>query len=197
MLREILLSEITTRIWCALLEGVDQQRAVQDFGPVGQSVLHGHLDARNRVLNLMIRPQVRHLPEVQALNEDRQVFESWSDLLLRQLPAPCPVDRHLSTPWHLPRSRHCALAADVRIAPMLAASMLGSENHLRLEITPNGTYHRRVSDAILACLGRPLMDQEVRPITSLNAFLLEPPSEGPPGLDGSSIGGKPGMLGRF
>ena len=198
VMREILLSEITTRVWCALLEGVDRRFDSQDFGPVGQSVLQGHLDARNRVLHLMIRPQVRNLPEIQSLNEDRRQFEHWCDLLLSQLPSVCPVDRHLSTPWHISKTDPTGLAAQSPIAPLLATGILASAPHLRLEITPYETYHRRVSDSILACVGGPLMGHSDRPITMLSASLLEPPNERPASQDAwSSMGGKPGMLGRF
>ena len=85
LMEEILISEIVTRVWSYLLEALDERLGIHEYSPIGQSAFRGHIDARRRVLNLILRGRQRGLPAVWRLNRQRMNAERWTDLLLGQV----------------------------------------------------------------------------------------------------------------
>ncbi len=85
LLEEVLISEIVTRLWSYLLEALDDRLGMHEYSPIGQSALRAHIDARRRVLNLILRGRQRGLPAVWRLNRQRMNAERWTDLLLGQI----------------------------------------------------------------------------------------------------------------
>jgi hypothetical protein len=82
---EILVSELLTRVWAAVACIHDQIVGDDVFEAVARSVLIGHLEARNRVLKLMMIGHRQHRQEASALNRVRNKVERWTDLLLGNL----------------------------------------------------------------------------------------------------------------
>lgn len=81
-LEEILLSDVLTRIWTALMESYDHRHGAQQAGPIARSVFVDHLEVRSRVLHLLLHPEEELLPKSNQLNQLRSHTERWTDFLL-------------------------------------------------------------------------------------------------------------------
>lgn len=85
IIEEILLSEVLTRVWSAVLSGHDSHWGTADAEPIGRSVLVGHLEARHRALTLLVQGPGINSHEAVELNRLRRRAERWTDLLLGQV----------------------------------------------------------------------------------------------------------------
>lgn len=92
ILGEILVSEVLTRVWGALLTGTDQALSIKHYEPIARHVLLGHLDARQRGLNLLLNDTVLHPEHLSGIDRLRRKVERWSDLLLGQMLPHCKID---------------------------------------------------------------------------------------------------------
>ena len=83
---EILFSEMLARVWtaCGLLH--DEKSGDDSFCPICRSILIGQLEARSRVLRILVKGDKENHPTAQKLNEIRKKIERWTDLLLARLP---------------------------------------------------------------------------------------------------------------
>lgn len=79
---EVLQAEVLTRVWSAILNGIEQMCPVKDCDPIGRSTLIGHLEARNRVLRLLMSGKTLGIAAANCVNEMRLQTERWTDLLL-------------------------------------------------------------------------------------------------------------------
>jgi hypothetical protein len=84
---EIIVSELLTRVWAAILIEQDQRRGQDDRQAMAHSILIGHLEASNRILRLAIDWQAIS-PVAKRLNRLHHQVERWTDLLLGWLPRP-------------------------------------------------------------------------------------------------------------
>ncbi len=91
VIEEVLASEVLTRVWTALLAGYDRTRRRQDSEYFGKGIYLGHLEARNRVLKLLITGPGISAEQAVRLNRLRQRVERWSDLLVGCLVGVCDV----------------------------------------------------------------------------------------------------------
>lgn len=82
LLEEILASEILTRVWTAVGCAVDREHNNHEIGPIVRSIYIGHLEARHRVLNLMLQGQGFGIEAAVVLNRLRHRIERWSDMLI-------------------------------------------------------------------------------------------------------------------
>ena len=82
LMHEILQTEILTRVWSAILNGIEQMCPVRDCDSIGRNTLLGHLEARNRVLRIVIAGEKKDLHLVKRVIEMRNQTERWTDLLL-------------------------------------------------------------------------------------------------------------------
>lgn len=82
VLEEILASEVLTRVWTAVATAHDRLRGANDIEPIARSALVGHLEARNRVLRLMLLGQRCDIESAAILNQFRGRCERWTDMLL-------------------------------------------------------------------------------------------------------------------
>lgn len=85
VIEEVLLSEVCTRLWCATLSIIEQQRHPGELDPIARSVFVSSLEARRRALRLILF--AKGLPGVgsTAMNELRMNCEIWTDYLLADL----------------------------------------------------------------------------------------------------------------
>lgn len=79
---EILTGEIVTRLWTGMLRLHDARRGETAAEPIARSVLLGHVEARYRVLGLIMKTYGSDSHEAGALNRLRDRCERWSDILL-------------------------------------------------------------------------------------------------------------------
>lgn len=82
MIEEILVSEILTRVMAAIGAGLDADPTEGDIEPITQSVFRTHLEARNRVLRLLLFGRGGSVDEALRLNRLRRCAERWTDFLL-------------------------------------------------------------------------------------------------------------------
>lgn len=82
MIEEILTSETLTRVMAAIGAGLDAQHEHGDMEPITQSVYLTHLEARNRVLRLLLFGRGGSVEEALRLNRLRRCVERWTDFLI-------------------------------------------------------------------------------------------------------------------
>ena len=108
VMEEILVSEVLTRVWTAVLCAHDRRHGADDAGPVARSVMLGHVEARHRALTLVVqaekgtgdscaqrlqgpsgnrRPSSFPLETAVKLNSLRRRAERWTDVLVGHLAA--------------------------------------------------------------------------------------------------------------
>ena len=85
ILEEVLVSQMLTRVVAALGRGLDAEHATDEFSPITHTIYLSHLDATNRVQQLMLQGRGISVPEVVKLNRLRQGVERWTDSLLGQM----------------------------------------------------------------------------------------------------------------
>jgi hypothetical protein len=163
LLEEILAAEVLTRVWTAVLCLADRQRGSQDAEAVARSVLIGHIEARYRVLTLLV-----HGPGVDAesavkLNHLRRRTERWTDLLVGHLAGLGDVAEFSIEP---DRAREFARDMDFsnnRLAGrqawllMLASLRAGFRQGMAVQ-SPNADLNAKIAAAILSCFPAEMFD---------------------------------------
>lgn len=91
MLEEVLLTEVLTRVYAALGAWLDKDLESGDIKPVVHSVHLSHVEARNRVLHLMLHGRGSSVDEAVRLNRLRSEVERWTDALIGALATHDPV----------------------------------------------------------------------------------------------------------
>ena len=86
VVEEILLSEILTRIWAAMMSSREKYHGAEEMEAVARNVHASQVEARNRALRLMVAPHQCELESPMEINGLRVHLERWTDLLLAQLP---------------------------------------------------------------------------------------------------------------
>jgi hypothetical protein len=163
VLEEILSGEMLTRVWTAVLCAYDRCRHVEEAEPAARSVLIGHMEARHRVLTLMVRGSVIDAEAAWKLNRLRRRTESWTDLLVGHL-----AGRYAVSEFAFDPQRAQDFAKDLRdrsqrqggrqVWPLTLASLrtafrqgLGAES-------PNAELNARLAAGILSCFPADLFD---------------------------------------
>lgn len=79
---DVLSTELLTRLWGAVLIAKDRAAGRFDAEPVARDVLLLHLDARQKVLRLLVDGPFVTLEQTARLDRLRRRIERWTDLLL-------------------------------------------------------------------------------------------------------------------
>jgi len=163
LLEEILASEILVRVWTAVLSAHDRRRGTDLAEPVARSVLIGHLEARHRVLILMVNGRGIRVEEAVKLNHLRRRTERWSDLLIGHLSQVDDMSQFAVDPQ---RARD--FADDLRrqqrqggqraVWPLVQASLQAAFGQGLAPASPNPDLNRAVAAAILSCLPPEVFD---------------------------------------
>ena len=85
VIEEVLLSEICTRVWCATLSIIEQQRHPGELDPIARSVFIANLEARRRALRLILLAKGLSGISTTSVNSLRIECETWTDYLLADL----------------------------------------------------------------------------------------------------------------
>lgn len=163
ILEEILVAEILTRVWTAVLYGYDRERSICEAQPIAESVLLGHLEARSRALSIMVDSPEVDPEEAVSLNRLRRRAERWTDLLLAAL-----VDYTEIQPLAFDISRACDFAEDLDFQrkepggrhtwPLTMVAIRGAFQTGLSEHSPNADVHLRVAAGVLGCFSANLFD---------------------------------------
>lgn len=156
VLEEVLVSELLTRVWTAVLSIYDRQRGDAEVEPVGRSVLLGHMEARHRVLTLMLHGPGLDAEAALDLNHVRRRAERWTDLLIGSLMRIEDVSEFAIEP-----DRAKDFADDIRERGLLRggrqawsltmASLKAAFRNGLSPVSPNSDLNARIASSILSC----------------------------------------------
>ncbi len=151
---EILTGEIVTRLWTGLLRLHDARRREITAEPIARSVLQGHVEARHRVLNLILKSYGNDSYEAAALNRLRDRCERWSDILLARFAVTGAVEDLAHDPLRVRDylEEWPATPSD-ESKQTRAALLLGSFSEAfpaRPPLTANADLNGRIAQSILA-----------------------------------------------
>ena len=163
VLEEILTGEVLTRVWTAVLCAHDRHHGSNAAEPIARSVLVGHLEARHRVLTLLVRSPVIDAEGAVKLNHLRRRTERWADLLVGYLVGLEEVSQFAVDP-----ARARDFAEDLRYRsnlrggrqawPLVLASLRAAFGEGLCAVSPNADLNARIASSILACFQAELFD---------------------------------------
>jgi hypothetical protein len=162
VLEEILTGEVLTRVWTALACLCDRTHGVQEAEGVARSVLVGHLEARRRVLMLLVNGQGIEVEAAVKLNHLLHRIERWTDLLLGYLGGLGEV-----SDLAIDADRARDFAQDLRMRnrrwgprawSLVLASLRMAFQEGLAHTSPNEDLNQGIASAILACLPCELFD---------------------------------------
>ncbi len=163
LLEEILTGEVLTRVWAAVLSAYDRRRGTQEVEPIARSVLIGHLEARHRVLTLLVRAATIDAAWAMRLNGIRRRCERWTDLLVGYLTGLEDVADFAIEP---DRARDFAedlryrsnLAGGRHAWPLVLSSVRAAFQQGLAGDSPNADLNGQIASSILACFPAELFD---------------------------------------
>lgn len=156
VLEEILAGEILTRVWTAVLCAYDRRRGTDVVEPVARSVLIGHIEARHRVLTILVHSRGIEAEAGVELNHLRRHAERWSDMLIGRFDGVYGVDEFAIDPQRAEDFAEDQSAwresPQNRLAwPLALASLRASFQHGLSDVSPNADLNARIAGGILAC----------------------------------------------
>jgi hypothetical protein len=162
-LEEILASEVLTRTWTAAMCAYDRCRGTDRMEPVARSVLIGHIEARHRVLTILVNQSGLTAEESMRLDALRRRTERWSDVLIGHIVAEHDVsefavepDRARDFTEDFARQRG---EEGGRFAwPVLLASLRAAFPEWLEAQSPNPDLNVKIAASILACLPPEVFD---------------------------------------
>ena len=158
LLEEILASEVLTRVWTAVVAAFDRRREMRDNEIVVRSVYVGHLEMRQRVLQLLVGGPGLDTGEAVVINRLRRRAELWTDLLLAPLAAAHAIEefafeverlRSLADEYRRPRRLEESSVDAVRFA---SSTLQSAVAHALSTPSPNADLNAQVAGAILGAL---------------------------------------------
>jgi hypothetical protein len=160
---EILTGEVLTRVWSAVLVAYDRRRGTDLAEPIARSVLLGHLEARNRVLALLVSGPGIDAEEAVKLNRLRRRSEHWIDLLVGRLAQQFPVSEFAVDP-----DRARQFAEDLRRRSrreggrlawsLVEASLRAAFRQGLTAVSPNADLNAAIAGSILSCFPAEVFD---------------------------------------
>lgn len=158
LLEEVLASEVLTRVWTAVASTHDRRRSNAAVEPVVRSVYIGHLEARNRALNMLVYGRGFSPQEAVDINRLRRRCERWCDMLLGYI-----VDGDHLEQFAFEPERMQEFARDVqeqtRDSPdsfswtLTLSSLRAAFQESLSEEVPSGALNQQIASSILACFG--------------------------------------------
>ncbi|WP_149752681.1 hypothetical protein [Rubripirellula obstinata] len=90
VMEEVLVTEMLTRVVAAIAAGLDAVQRVDEISPVTHAVYLSHLEARNRVQQIMLFGRGNSVSDAVRLNRLRRVVERWTDTMIGRLSIDMP-----------------------------------------------------------------------------------------------------------
>jgi len=157
VVEEVLSGELLTRVWTAAMCAYDRHRGTEFVEPVARSVLAGHMEARHRVLTLLVSGPALSAVETLRLNRLRHQTERWSDVLLG-----CAAGCHDIGEFAVDACRARDFADDLAqqrrqpgaqaVWPMVLASLQAAFRQALRARSPNPDLNAKIAASIVACL---------------------------------------------
>jgi len=163
VLEEILTGEVLTRVWTAVLCLYEREHGGKEFESLARSIMIGHLEARHRVLMLLVRGPGVDAEGAVKLNHLRRRTERWTDLLVGHLArygdvAEFAIDIDRAVEF----SRDLEFQTDQKGGrqawPLLQASLRAAFQRGLARVSPNEDLNAQIASAILSCFPADLFD---------------------------------------
>ncbi len=85
VVREIYYAEILTRIWATVMTEYDRANGTDELSGIANATFVGHVEVRNRAIQLLLRGQEVQPKVVAQLDQLRSRMERWTDLWLSMI----------------------------------------------------------------------------------------------------------------
>lgn len=162
-IEEIIVSDVLTRVWTAVLTACDMHRETAVAEPVVRSIFIGHMELRNRALSALVKLPGIEPKEAVRINRLRRRCEGWLDMLLAYLHAHGDVGQFACNPDRL--EQHAEDLASERSSPgghqvwplMLASLRAAFPRDLGTQ-SGNSSLNTRIASSILACYPSEVFD---------------------------------------
>jgi hypothetical protein len=163
VLEEILTGEVLTRVWTAVLCLCDRRQGTQEAENIARSIMIGHLEARHRVLMLLVRGPGVDAEAAVKLNHLRRRTERWTDLLVGYLAGMGDVgefafDQDRARDFAQDLSEQGKLPGGHQAWPLILASLRAGFQQGLAPASPNEDLNAAIASAILSCLNPDLFD---------------------------------------
>ena len=163
VLEEVLTGELLTRVWTAVLCAYDREHGTSQAEPIARSVLIGHLEARHRVLTMMVQGSMIDAESAVKLNHLRRRSERWADLLVGYLSgmhdvSEFAVDPERARDFSEDLKYRSNLEGGRHAWPLVLASLRSAFKQGLSEESPNADLNVKIANSILACFQAELFD---------------------------------------
>ncbi len=163
VIEEILTGEVLTRVWTAVICAYDRHRGTELVEPVVRSVLIGHLEARHRVLTLLVHGPGIDAEQALKLNRLRRRTERWTDMLIGYLAGQYEVTEFAVDPARAKDfaedlSHQSRLAGGRHVWPLVLGSLRAAFRQGLSPISPNADLNTRIATSIVSCFQPELFD---------------------------------------
>jgi hypothetical protein len=155
VVEEILTAEVLTRVWSSIVSLANTRHAL---APVVRRVYIGHLEARNRALNVLVYGRGFDSQEAAELNTLRRRCERWADLLLAYVLNIAPEQSRLIEEYGFEPERLHEFARDLSedcnglSAQLLQSSLRAAFGTREDSTTPHPGLNQRIAEAVFASL---------------------------------------------
>ncbi len=163
VLEEILIGEVLTRVWTAVMCAYDRHRGTDQMEPVARSILIGHLEARHRVLTLLVNGSGMETEQAVKLNRLRKRTERWTDMLVGYLAglhdiSEFAIDPERAEDFAEDLSHQSQLPGGRHAWPLIQASLRAGFSTGLAQASPNADLNQEIAAAILSCMPPELFD---------------------------------------
>lgn len=194
ILEEILTSEILSRVWAAICTLADARNGAKDTSAIVQNILVGHLEARHRVLSLMVYGYGLRVEESVTLNRLRIRNEYWSDTLLALIGISAARPE-----WAFQPDRVKDLARSLKqqgsvggkdyARSLLLATLAATYQQSPTSFVSHAELNRRIASSIVACMPPQIFDATGLIASVQQLWLLKASSDNPGRIDVAKRGG--------
>lgn len=162
LFEEVLTGEVLARVWTAVICAYDRRRGQCEVEPLARSVLVGQLEARNRVLTLLLRGLFDPI-ETERLDQLRRRCERWTDLLLGGFGDETQWNELAFEPRRAAdfAAEFAPPAAPLRLRPawqLWLASLRATFRASPTAPSPNADLNARIAAAVVACFPSDVFD---------------------------------------
>ncbi len=156
VVEEILLGEVLTRVWTAVLCLYDRRHGNGEIEPLARSIMVGHHEARHRVLMLLVRKSSVTAEGAIRLNHLRRRAERWTDLLLGHLTrlgdvSEFAIDAERAIEFSRDLEYESDQKAGRQVWPLLRASLRAAFQRGLADVSPNEDLNSQIGAAIVSC----------------------------------------------
>ena len=157
VLEEILIGEVLTRVWTAVMCAYDRHRGTDLMEPVARSILIGHLEARHRVLTLLVNGSRIDAEQAVKLNRLRKRTERWTDMLVGYLAGLHDISEFAIDPDRAQEfaediSHQSRLPGGRHAWPLIQAALRAGFSTGLAQASPNADLNQEIAAAILSCM---------------------------------------------